>query len=309
MTMAFTTVTGALVPIFALIGLGYGLRRGGFPEKTFWPRLEQLVYYVLFPALLIEKLAVADTGGGNLGGLLVATILAITAMFLLLLAIHRLFPVDGPGFTSVIQGGIRFNTYLGLAAAIGVYGQEGGALAAMVMAFMIPVVNLYCVGALTVYAGGRTSLAAIAGGLARNPLILGCVVGLGLNRSGIGLPLGLDGVLEITGRAALPLGLMTVGAGLQLRTAWGRGAVLAGTSVLKLAIMPAFAFGAAWLIVLPPLETRILVLFSALPTATSAYILARQMGGDATLVATILTVQTLLSLITLPLLLTLLGPG
>lgn len=301
------TVLSALIPIFALIGLGFTLRHIDFPEAAFWPRLEQLVYYVLFPALLVEKLASADAGSSGIGRLLLAVTVTLSAMAVLLILLRRRFPVDGPGFSSVFQGGLRFNSYLGLAAALALYGGDGAAAAAMVMAFMIPLVNVYCVGVLTVYAGGQPSLAAMARGMLRNPLILGCIAGLSLNRTGIGLPGGLDGVLEITGRAALPLGLMTVGAGLQLKTAWRQGGTLAATAALKLAIMPLLALGAAWLTGLSLLETQVLVLFSALPTATSAYILARQLGGDATLMATILTVQITLSLLTLPLIMTLLG--
>src|SRR5699024_1149441 len=114
-------------------------------------------------------------------------------------------------------------------------------------------------------------------------------------------------ILEITGRAALPLGLMTVGAGLQLRLRWHDAAATAWSAVFKLATMPLLALAAAGLFGLSTLETQILVLFAALPTATSAYILARQLGGDHTLLATILTVETLLSALTLPVVLLLIG--
>lgn len=301
------TVFAALIPVFALIGLGYALRRVNFPDELFWPRLEQLVYYVLLPALLVGTLATADTRGANLGAVLAAAAMTLGAMALLLAVLRPAFRVDGGGFSSVFQGGIRFNTYLGLAAALAVYGTPGAALAAVTIAFMVPLINVFCVTALTLYAGGSASPAAITRGLVRNPLILACVAGLLLNQSGIGLAGGLDSVFEITGRAALPLGLMTVGAGLRLRTAWGQGGTIAGAAILKLAVMPLLALGAAALTGLDVDETRILVLFAALPTATSAYILARQMGGDATLIATILTVQTILSAVTLPVTLTLMA--
>ncbi|MGD8430273.1 MAG: AEC family transporter [Ectothiorhodospiraceae bacterium] len=301
------TILAALVPIFALIGLGYLFRRVGFPGDGFWPPLERLVYYVLFPALLVEKLATAQIDGNRIVLVLGAVVIALTAMSAGVIALRRLFAVDGPGFTSVFQGSIRFNTYLGIAAALGVYGHEGAAVAAMTVAMLIPLVNVYCVGVLTHYAGSHSSPAALARGIARNPLIIACVVGILLNRTGIGLPYGSDGVLEIVGRAALPMGLMTVGAGLQLRTAWGRGGVLVGTSLLKLVAMPLLAWGSARLVGLTPMETRILVLFGALPTASSAYILARQMGGDHTLVATLLTVETAVSAISLPLVLLIMG--
>ncbi|HKJ94109.1 MAG TPA: AEC family transporter [Gammaproteobacteria bacterium] len=306
MTSYLLTVLGQLVPVFSLIAVGYAARRCGFPGDGFWPQLERLVYFLLFPALLVDKLAQADVGGARFLLVGAAVALALTAMAAVMLALRRAFPLDGPGYTSVFQGGIRFNTYLGIAAALGIYGTRGGAVAAMVAAAMIPIVNVFCVAVLTRFAAAHASTLAVLRGIVRNPLILACATGIALNASGIGLPLGSAGIVEILGRAALPLGLMTVGAGLQLRTAWGHGWVLAATSALKLLLMPLIAFGAARLVGLPRLETHVLVLFGALPTATSAYILARQLGGDHTLIATILTVETVASAVTLPLTLLLL---
>lgn len=309
MTAYLQTVLGALVPIFTLILLGLGLRRWGMPGDAFWPQLERLVYFVLFPALLVEKLATAEVSGSRFGLIAVAVLTMLSAMTVVVVLLRRAFRVNGPGFTSVYQGAIRFNTYLGIASALAVYGTDGAAVAAMVAAVMIPVINVYCVVVLAHYAGGHASMANIIRGIVRNPLILACLAGITLNATGVGLPHGTSGVLEIVGRAALPLGLMTVGAGLQLRTAWGQGSVLVATSLLKLVAMPLLALGAAHLAGLNPLETQVLVLFAALPTATSAYILARQMGGDHTLVATILTVETAISAFTLPLtLLMMAGP-
>lgn len=300
-------VIAALIPTFALIALGQVLYRSRMPGNAFWPQLERLVYYVLFPALLVNKLALAPMDGARIAPVAGAVLVMLVIMTLALLALRRVMPVDGPGFTSIYQGSIRFNTYLGVAAALAVYGAPGVATAALILAFLIPGVNVLSVAILTRYAGSQPSPAMVLRGIVRNPLILACVAGLLLNLSGIGLPWGTAAILEITGRAALPLGLMTVGAGLVLRLRWQAAAATAWAAVLKLLVLPLLAFAAARLLGLQPLETQILVLFAALPTATSAYILARQLGGDHTLLATILTLETLFSVVTLPLVLLLVG--
>lgn len=301
------TIVAVIVPVFALIALGHGLYRVGFPGDDFWLQLERLVYYVLFPALLVQKLATASVNEARLWPValaVAATVLAITA---LTLALRRFFVVDGPGFSSIYQGAVRFNTYIGLAVALRLYGDEGVAVAAMTIAFLIPLVNVLSVGVLSHYAGAHASLAGTARGIATNPLILACALGLLLNGTGIGLPLGSGALLAMLGPATLPLGLMAVGAGLRLRAAHTRGGLITGGTALKLAVMPVIAWIAARLLSLSALETQILVLFAALPTATSAYILARQLGGDHELVATLLTVQTAVSAVTLPVVLLLIA--
>lgn len=194
---------------------------------------------------------------------------------------------------------IRFNTYVGLAVALAVFQAKGGTVAALVMAIMIPLINVLCVLVLTVHAGGSATVAGVARELVTNPLILGCLTGIGLNLSGIGLPWGSGAVLEILARAALPLGLLAVGAGLRLEGLAHPG-LLAAASTLKLLILPALAAGLCGLLQPGRLETAVLVMFAALPGAPTAYILARQLNGDAPLIAAIVTVETAAALVTLP---------
>ncbi len=303
------SILAALLPIFALIAVGHTLFRAGFPGAGFWPQLERLTYFLLFPALLVEKLGTASVDGGRILPMAAAVAATLAAMTVLVLVLRPWLGVAGPGFTSVYQGSIRFNTYVGVASAFALFGDQGAAVAALTIALLIPLVNVLCVAVLSRHAGGRGSVAGTLRGILRNPLILACAAGIALNLSGIGLPLGSDGVLEIIGRAALPLGLMAVGAGLQLRRAGTEGVAMGSALVLKLAVMPAIAWVSAGLLRLDPLETAVLVLFAALPTAPSAYILARQMGGDHALLARILTLQTLVAAGSLPAVMLLVAPA
>jgi predicted permease len=290
-------IGGALGPIFFMIGLGYLLRRRGFPGETFWPAAERLTYFLLFPALLVHKLALAKLGDyaiAPLTGVIAGTLLLMTALLFLL---RPLLGVDGPAFSSIYQGSLRFNTYVGPAAASALFQAPGMTVAALAIAILIPLVNVLCVAVLTLTVGGGGGLVR---GLATNPLILACLAGIMLNAGGVGLPLGSASVLDILGRAALPLGLLSVGAALRLRVAFDRRRELGVTAALKLAALPALAYGLSLAVGLGTLETAIIVLFTALPGATSAYILARQLGGDAELMAAIVTIETGFSMLTLP---------
>lgn len=298
----------ALLPVFAIIALGYAFHRLGFPGQGFWVPAERLTYFVLFPALLVNNLAQAEFGELAAGPMALAIGAAFTVLSLGLLAARRLLPVDGPGFTSVCQGAVRMNTYVGLAGAVALGGARGLTLAAVAIAVIVPVVNLFSVSVLCRYANDRPApLGRVARELVRNPLLLGCAVGLGLNGLGWGVPLGGGAVLALLGRAALTLGLLAAGAGLQLRSIGSRGGTLLVTAGLKLVLLPMLTALGCGLLGVHGLPATIAVLFSALPGAPSSYILARQMGGDAPLMASIVTVETALACVTLPVVLALWG--
>ncbi|HPE70718.1 MAG TPA: AEC family transporter [Candidatus Competibacter sp.] len=292
-------ILGALGPIFALILLGLGLRRLGFPGDGFWPAAERLTYFLLFPALLVNRLAQAWLEEYAVGPVAVVVVVLLLGMTALAYTLRPWLGVDGPAFSSVYQGAIRFNTYVGLAVALAVFHVEGGTVAALVMALMIPMINVLCVLVLSAHAGGSISVTGVLRGLITNPLILACLTGIGLNLSGIGLPWGSAAVLDILARAALPLGLLAVGAGLRL-AALNRPGLLVAVSALKLLALPALAATLCWLVQPGQLETAVLMTFAALPGSSTAYILARQLGGDAPLMAAIVTVETGLALVTLP---------
>ncbi len=303
---SISPIMSALGPVFVLIALGYGLRRALLTDDAFWSGAERLTYFCLFPAMLVTRLANASMLGQDRLGYLFVALACTLGLGLALLLGRRAFPVDGPGFSSVFQGGIRFNTYVGMAAAASVFGPDGLDAAALLIAFLIPLVNILSVVVLARFAGSKVRPKGIALALLRNPLILACTAGIVLNAGGFGLPTGTQGLLSALSGAALPLGLLCVGAGLKPAVAARQSWILAVVCLLKLVVLPALtAVAAAW-VGLNALETGVLVLFAALPGAPTAYVLARQMGGDETLVAAIVTAQTLLAIITLPLILALL---
>lgn len=300
-------ILSALGPIFFLIVLGYVLRRSQFPGEVFWPGVEKLTYFLLFPALLVHKLALAELDDYAIAPLAQVIVITLAVTTLLLFLLKPTLRVDGPAFSSIYQGSIRFNTYVGLAAAGALFQLPGSTLAAVAIAILIPLVNILCVGVLTQLTSIHTPTPwNLFLSLIRNPLILACLLGILLNISGLGLPLGSQSVLEILARAALPLGLLAVGAGLHLRIALARHRELLSPAVIKLLVLPALTYGLSLTMGLDTLETTILVLFAALPGAPSSYILARQLGGDAQLMAAIVTVETAFSLFTLPTILVLL---
>jgi malonate transporter len=303
------SVVFAIIPVFLLIALGGGLKRFNFPGDAFWPLADKMTYFIFFPALLVDNLSSARLGTldptGMLGALLAVILLQAALVYLL----RPLAKVDGPGFTSLFQGAVRFNTFVGLGAVAALDGGAGITLFAIAIALAIPVLNVLCVLTLARYGahGQSTSFKGQALFLIKNPLIIACLIGIAMNLTGLSLPRGIEPVFKMLGGIAAPMGLLTVGAGLQWEAARNGGRAVLLACALKLAIYPLMLLAAAKLWGLGPLETKVMVLWGAMPTASASYILARQMGGDAPLAAAIVTVSTILAFVTVPLFMLLAG--
>ncbi|MFZ2950099.1 MAG: AEC family transporter, partial [Desulfuromonadaceae bacterium] len=211
--------------------------------------------------------------------------------------------MGGPAFTSLFQGGVRFNTFVALAVAENLFGRDGLFMAAMGAGFMIILINVLCVSAfsLAVTNGKRVDPRRFLIDLLRNPLIIGCVIGVGLNATGLKLPSAIDGFLALGGKAAFPVGLMAVGAAYRAENLMLHWHPLLVTSTVQFLCKPLIAWGLATYLGLTGMALSVTVLLFSVPTAPSAYILSRQMGGDHDSMAAIITVQTCLSFVTLPL--------
>ncbi|MBL8324703.1 MAG: AEC family transporter [Rubrivivax sp.] len=293
-------VAWLLVPDFMLIALGWALCRFTALNRPVWNGVERLVYHVLFPALLFESIVRHPLAPGAAWPL-VAAALAVTATGIVLALALGAWPgVDARAHASGAQTAYRFNSYVALALAVRLGGSPGLAGMALVLAVCVPVVNVAAVWPLA-RQGGQVFWRE----LLRNPLILATLAGLAFNALGGRLPEVAATTLSRLGSAALPLGLMAVGAGLTmgaLRDAPRLGAALLA---VRHAVLPVVALalvaGAAPQLVMPPLHQQLLVAFAALPTASSAYVLAVRLGGHGAYVAGLVTVSTLLAMAGLPL--------
>lgn len=297
-------VLGALLPVFGVVVIGIILKRLDFPGSAFWPYADRLTYYVLFPALLVEKLANANLNRPELLPMMGVLALAIITVSVLIWLVKPLVPWNNASYSSVLQGSIRPNTYVGLAGAAALFGPEGLAITAIALASVIPLVNVVSVFGLAHWVPqGQRSARRVLKRILTNPLIVGCAAGLVLNFSGLGLPFGVDNLIAIPGQAALPMGLLSVGAGLRIRELKQYVGPLTLSSLAKLLLLPAIAYGLGRIFSLEGLVLGVVVLYSSLPCSVSSYTLAAELGGDKELVAAIITLQTLLAILTIPVML------
>jgi hypothetical protein len=233
---------------------------------------------------------------------MLVAILGMSALLILIQAfVWKRFPESGPSFSSVFQGATRFHGFVAIAVIGPLYGDAGVTLAALALAVMVPLLNVISVVVLTVYgrSDSKPERGAVLKKIAANPLIIACGVGLLLNWSGV--PDILFDTIDIIGAGGLGLALLTVGAGMRLEQAAQHKLLLFIGVSTRLIGMPAIVIAMSWLVGLDGLPRTVAIIAGAVPTAASAYVMARKMGGNAELMSSIVTFQVIVAFFTLPL--------
>lgn len=307
-----TGVFLALLPVFIVILIGFALKRFEVIGEQQWLGLDQLCYFVLFPCIIFKEIAAADFSSVPVFQMAAAMAIAVSVMFGLLVLFHRpvmtLMGIDGPQFTSVVQGAARWHTFIAFAIIPLQFGQAALPLGAVSAAVMTPLLNIFCVILMARFAHETyIEPKKLFLSILRNPFVFSSLGGVAWQMTGLELPYMALQVLDIVGRGALGLALLTVGAGLRLGSAISNWLPVTSATVLKLLAMPALMAGALTLMGVKGEAFAVALLCGAVPTGSGAYVLARQMGGDAPMVANILTLQVIAAAITIPLVLSLAG--
>ncbi len=284
-----------LFPDFGLILLGWVLYRLLDVGDPFWSGLEKLVYFVLFPALLFNALARTHIDFGAAAPLIVSGAAAVVCGIVFGLLARPLFGDDGSAFASRFQCAFRFNSYIGLAVLGKLHGAAGISAMSLLIGAMVPLVNFAAV-----YMLARKGKLGFCREMVRNPLILATLAGFLFSLSGLTLPDPVAHLLGRLGETAITLGLLAVGAALNLRGSSGSTTASCYLLAVKLVAVPAAALLVASSLGLRGVYFDTAILFGALPTATSAYILAVRMGGDGPGVAWLVSATTLAAMLTLP---------
>lgn len=261
-----------------------------------WVTIEKLVYFVLFPCLLFFSVVSSNFNVNTVGSFALGGPAVVFASFVLGwlgLLVSKMGRVD---FASGLQTAYRFNSYIGLALASRLGGQAAVANIAILLALCVPLCNVLAVG--TMSKGGRfTAFLEIL----KNPLIIGTSLGIAAKLLGVQVPEPMMLTLERLAQAAVSLGLLAVGSGLVFSGLKGNWAVSIWWLTVKLLVAPLVAVLYAHVMNLPQEQALVLLVFSAIPSASSAYILAARMGGNAPLVACLISMSTVGAAITLPL--------
>lgn len=288
-----------LFPDFSLILCGYLICRYTALNRSVWQPVERLVYYFLFPVLLFHSIVKSPIDPKMASGLMAAGL--CTGLGAIALAYSLPYwpwlgrRIDARDHAASAQVAIRFNAFIGLAIAERLAGSQGVLMLAVLIGMCVPLFNVAAVWPMT-----RHSQHHFLRELLRNPFILATALGLLCNALGLHIPVWLEPSIGRIGAASLALGLMTAGAGMQLgQLVHGK---LLSVSVLTIRhiAQPLMAWMAARWWGLDTAQTTVLLAFSALPTASSCYVLATRMGYNGPYIAGLVTVSTFLGLLSLP---------
>ena len=288
-----------LFPDFSLILCGYLVCRYTALNRTVWEQVETLVYYFLFPVLLFQSVLRSPLNVREASSLIAAGVL----MALISIAMSYSLPylpfigrrIDRRQHAGSAQVAFRFNSFIALAIVERMAGPQGLLLIAVLIAFCVPIFNTAAVWPMA-----RHANRAFVRELVRNPLIIATASGLAANLAGLHIPVWLEPTLTRIGSASLALGLMAAGAGLQFAMLASAKTLAVGLLSIRHFMTPLVGFGLSRLFGLDPVQTTVLLAFSALPTASSAYVLATRMGYDGAYVAALVTLSTLLGMASLP---------
>ena len=291
-----------VLPVFLVIGLGFSLKRTNLVNSDFLFQLNRLIFYVALPALLFHKISSADFSASFNPALLAGMLISMVMVFGLsyLYAVIRKYPAEARGAFS--QGAFRGNlAYIGLAIVFNAYGEQGFAVAGILVGLLVPVLNLLAVIALLLpQEDEKQSLGAAfwAYQFIFNPLVIACFIGIVWSFLGFSVPLVLDKALDIVTGMSLPLALIAIGASFSPQKLRGEMMKAFFSAGIKVIWMPVLTASILVLLGVRGLELAVGVLLAGTPTATSAYIMAQQLKSDAELSGAIIMMSTVLSVFT-----------
>ena len=295
-----------LFPDFSLIVCGYLVCRYTALNRTVWEQVESLVYFFLFPVLLFQSIVRSPLDLGAASSLISAGVLLGLSGIALAYSLPYLpwlgKRIDLRDHAASAQVAFRFNSFIGLALADKLAGNEGLQLIAVLIGVCVPLFNVAAVWPMARHAKRN-----FTGELLRNPLILATATGLVANLLGFSLPVWLEPTVTRIGAASLALGLLAAGAGMQFGHLSNAKTLAVAVLTIKHLMLPLVALGLARGFGLAPVQSTILLAFSALPTASSAYVLAARMGYNGGYVAGLVTLSTVLGVASLPFALGVLG--
>lgn len=295
-------IVATIIPIFSLVMLGTIAGSKGFLPPEFLGPANRLVYYLAIPAMIFRAIANASLTRQFNPTVVWLTLVALVALFIICWTCSRLFSVPVSIQGAFIQCSFHGNLgYIGLAVAFYHLGADGLARASILAAFVMIIQNFLAVVVLQSHrqdAGEGSYFGGIAGKIAANPVIVSATGGILFSMADVSMPIVVDRSLQILSGLALPMALLIIGGSLSLKLMKSRLVAVLGVCSLKLLLLPALGMVLFLLAGQDPVDFLPAIILLASPTATIAYVMAREMGADSDFAVAAISATTLMSAFT-----------
>ncbi len=301
-------ILNSLLPVFAVIALGRFLRHCDITSDDFLKTSDRLIYYLFFPAMLFWKIGTPARNAHTDWSVCWAVLSALAVMWLLCLGWMWATRMDRFLRGTYNQLSFRFNTYVGMAVVLSSMGEEGVRQFGLIISLAIPFINLLVVPTLIWYSdrdfSPREKYLILGRAVISNPLILACVAGILYSRLNVPFPVSVENTFRLLSMVSLPMALISIGGTLTLSRVASRFRPSLSSSILKLLVLPLIGYAMLRLFSVDGVSLRAAMIYFALPTATSTYVLSSQLGSDLHLASAGIVLSTLLSFLSLSAVLT-----
>ncbi len=297
----------SILPIFIITLMGSVIRNKWITSEEFWRGLEKLSYFLLFPILLFNYISTADLSSSSIVKLILGLIISSIILAIGLIIYKKYKPIKNEQFTSVLQGSIRYNSYIFFAICKALYGDDGMLIVSVVSAYMVIFTNVLSVFMFVHYTPEKENtlsdisptIVVLLRRCSVNPMIIASLLGFLFNYLDLRLNIGIKNTLDTLSDASVTIGIMSVGSGLKFIIDSKYISLITLTCLSKLLIFPIISFIVLSVMSVTGISKEIGILYSGLPCATTSYVLSKQLGGDHNLMASIITITTILSVLTL----------
>lgn len=298
-----SAMISTILSVLLLVVVGHLIKMRAFVPVSFWDSLSKICYWILFPGLLFNLTSTASLSAAFILPFSLTLLIAATSMVIYGFLAGRLIGANGPATSSLVQAGLRHNGFLMLAFVQGAFGVAALEIGAIAIAVLVPISNIFAVIIIFLLREGNQDAhlgRAIMAELARNPLMGAIILGGIVNFLSIPVPDFISGAANILGSAALPMLLLCVGASIRISALRAHSAALVLAVLAKLLVLPVVMMLVGSTFGLDKDVLLVLAVLAVAPTATSSFTLAQELGGDAPLMAEIITVQTLVAAVGIP---------
>jgi len=298
MLESFGVAFNAVAPFLILLGIGFCAVRLKITDRGFMNKLNALNFRLFFPFMMFNNVYKARPENMPSLKLILTSVISVLALIALLLFLVPKFVKENPRRGVIIQAIFRSNFIIyGIPLTTFVFGEDKASICGMMVLIMVSLFNISSVAVLEMFReNGKVRPGKLLLGIAKNPLIQGCIVGLVFYLLQIRLPSFIESPVASLAGAATTVALVVLGANLQFSELKKNSRTIAAVLGIRLILLPLVMLIIAWFIGLRGVELFLILVIFGTPVATASYPMAQNMGGDGELAGQLVFVGTVASL-------------